>query len=79
MNFWMKSSELFTLGVVSMKRQMTISRTRMRASQIFVLSVKQSLKIPNLRSHSEDHICIMEAGSVIKMGEENVKNRHVFI
>jgi len=78
MNFWMKSSELFTLGVVSMKRQMTISRTRMRVLQIFVLSVKQSLKKPSLWSYSEDHICIMEAGSVIKMGEHNVKSRCVF-
>jgi len=57
MNFWMKLSELFTLGVVSMKRQMTISRTRMRVLQIFVLSVKQSLKKPSLRSYSEDYIC----------------------
>ncbi len=78
MNFWMKSSELFTLGVVSMKRQMTISRTGMRALQIFVLSVKQSLKKSSLRSYSEDHIYIMEAGSVIKMGEDNVKSRHIF-
>ena len=72
MNFWTKSSELFTLGVVSMKRQMTISRTRMRVLQIFVLSVKQNLKRPSLRSYSKDHICITEAGSVIKVGEDNV-------
>ena len=48
---WMKSSELFRLGVVSMKRQMTILRTGMRALQIFVLNVKQNLKRPILWSH----------------------------